>query len=87
VDPNHNIIGHDAFLKMVGEVQAEFPAAVYSRQSNIEIQNNDCRYHWAMHINGQQLMQGFGMTEVNDNGRVVEVVGFFGPLDFGIADA
>lgn len=82
VDPNHNIVGREPFLKMVSQVQAGIPGAVYSRRSRIDIQNNHCRYHWAIHMNGQQLLQGFDMTEVNDAGRVVKVVGFFGPLEF-----
>ena len=81
VDPNHNIVGREAFLAMVARVQAQIPGAVYSRTSAIEIQHNHCRYHWAIHMGDQQLMAGFDMTEVNDAGRIVKVVGFFGELD------
>lgn len=81
VDPNHNIMGRDAFVDMVLAVQAQIPGAVYSRASNIDIQNNHCRYHWEIHRGGDLLMQGFDVTEVNDAGRIVKVIGFFGDLE------
>ena len=81
VDPNHNIIGHKAFLDMVELVQSQIPGAVYSQASKVDIQNNHCRYHWSIHMKGQLLVAGFDMTEVNDAGRIVKVVGFFGLLE------
>ena len=80
-DPNHNIVGRDAFLRMVEDVQGQIPGAVYSRASEIGVQNNFCRYHWAIHLKDKLLMSGFDMTEVNDAGKIVKVIGFFGELD------
>lgn len=81
VDPNHNIIGRDAFLKMVEQIQKQIPEAIYSRTSNVDFQNNHCRYHWAIHQNDALLMPGFDVTEVNDAGKIVKVIGFFGELE------
>lgn len=81
VDPNHNIIGRAAFLAMVDQVQTEIPGAVYARNSEIDTQNNFCRYHWKIDHDGKRLMDGFDVTEVNDMGRIVKVVGFFGRLE------
>ena len=81
VDPNHNIMGRDAFLDMVKSVQEQIPGAVYSRASEIGFQNNHCRYHWAIHINDELVMSGFDVTELNDAGKVVKVIGFFGELE------
>ncbi len=80
VDPNHNIIGRQAFLDMVRDVQKKVPGAVYSHSSDIDIQNNFCRYHWAIHLNNELVMSGFDVTEVNDAGKIVKVIGFFGEL-------
>lgn len=80
VDPNHNIIGQDAFLKMVTATQSKIPGAVYQRTSDVGFQNNFCRYHWAIHLDGKLLMTGFDVTEVNDAGKIVKVIGFFGEL-------
>lgn len=80
VDPNHNIMGRDAFIKMVHQVQSEIPGSIYSRASDVDIQNNFCRYHWAIHKDDKLLIEGFDVTEINDAGKVVQVIGFFGPL-------
>lgn len=79
-DPNHNIVGRDAFLAMVDEVRAQIPGAVYSQNSAIDMQNNFCRYHWKIDLRGKRLINGFDVTEVNDAGKIVKVLGFFGPL-------
>ena len=79
-DPNHNIIGRDAFIEMVGLLQSQIPGAVYSRNSEVNMQNNFCRYHWKIDRDGKRLMNGFDVTEVNDLGKIVKVIGFFGPL-------
>ncbi|MEM1195976.1 MAG: nuclear transport factor 2 family protein [Pseudomonadota bacterium] len=81
VDPNHNIIGRTAFLAMVDQVQSEIPGAVYARNSEIDTQNNFCRYHWKVDLDGKRLMNGFDVTEINDMGKIVKVIGFFGPLE------
>lgn len=81
VDPNHNIIGKPAFLKMVKQVQSQIPGAVYSRASKLDTQNNHCRYHWSIHMGDQLLIAGFDCTEVNDAGKIVKVIGFFGELN------
>lgn len=81
VDPNHNIIGRDAFLKMATLVQSQIPGAVYSRASEVDMQNNFCRYHWAIHMDGKLIMSGFDVAEVNDTGKIVKVIGFFQKLE------
>lgn len=81
VDPRHNIIGRDAFLKMVAETRAAFPHAIFRHKSRIEMQNNFCRHHWAIDMDGKRAMDGLDITEVNDAGKIVKVIGFFGRLD------
>ncbi|MBU2083579.1 MAG: hypothetical protein KJ801_05985 [Alphaproteobacteria bacterium] len=81
VDPNHNIMGRDAFVEMVHLVKSKIPGAVYSRTSRVDVQNNHCRYHWAIHMKESLLMAGFDVTEVNDAGKIVKVIGFFGLLE------
>ncbi len=80
VDPNHNIIGREPFLAMVRETQTKYPGLRYGRSCEPDWQNNFCRYHWAIHKDDQPVMTGFDVTEVNDAGKVVKVIGFFGEL-------
>ena len=79
-DPNHNTIGHEPFLAMVAQLQAKIPGASYAANSAIDMQNNFCRYHWKIDLDGKRVMNGFDMTEVNDAGKIVKVIGFFGSL-------
>jgi hypothetical protein len=81
VDPNHNIIGREPFLAMVTQTKAAHPAAVFRHASAIDMQNNFCRHHWGIDIGETRVMDGFDVTEVNDAGKVVKVIGFFGRLD------
>ena len=80
VDPNYNIIGHEAFIDMVHAVHKKIPGAVYSRASEVDSHHNMYRYHWAIHLNGELIRPGFDVTEINDTGKVVKVIGFFGEL-------
>ncbi len=80
-DPNHNIVGREAFIKMVHLVQNQIPGAAYSHNSEIDVQNNFCRYHWKIDHEGKRIMNGFDVTEVNDAGKIVKVLGFFGLLE------
>lgn len=82
VDPKNNIIGRSAFLDMVSVVQAEIPNARYSPASEIDVQNNFCRYHWAIHVQDKLLVRGFDTVEVNDAGKILKVIGFFGELNY-----
>ena len=80
VDPDNDIVGIDAFEKMVHAVHDRIPGAVYSRTSDIDSHHNLHRYHWAIHHEGRLLLAGFDVTEVNEAGKVTQVLGFFGPL-------
>lgn len=81
VDPNHNIVGRDAFLGMVRATQSQFPGLYYARSCEPQFQNNFCRYHWAIRKGEVEVMTGFDVTEVNDAGKIVKVIGFFGELE------
>jgi len=79
VDPTIDIRGIDAFESMVHEVQGRLSGAVYSRISNVDHHHNIYRYHWAIHIDEQLVVQGFDVVEVKGN-KVDRVLGFFGDL-------
>jgi hypothetical protein len=78
VDPSIDLIGIDHFEANVHEVQAKLPGAAYSRTSSVDSQHGFHRYHWAIHQNGELIVPGFDVTETDESGRVVLVIGFFG---------
>lgn len=79
IDPTIDITGIDAFEKMVHDVQARLPGAVYSRISDVDTHHTLYRYHWAIHVKEQLTVQGFDVVEER-NGKVARVIGFFGDL-------
>jgi len=81
VDPNYNIMGREAFINMVHAVHKQIPGAIYSHVGNIDSHNNHHRYHWDIHMGEKLVMSGFDVTETNDAGKVVKVIGFFGELN------
>ena len=80
VDPSIDLAGIDDFEANVHEVQAKLPGAEYSRTSSVDSQHGFHRYHWAIHQDGEIIVPGFDVAETDESGRVVLVIGFFGPL-------
>lgn len=80
VDPSIDVTGIDGFEANVHNVKASIPGAVYSRTSGVDSQHGFHRYHWAIHQKGKLLLEGFDVTQTDADGRVVMVVGFFGPM-------
>ena len=80
VDPSIDITGIDAFEANVHEVKSKIPGARYSRASAVDSQHGFHRYHWEIHRGDELVLAGFDVTQTDDAGRVVLVIGFFGPL-------
>jgi len=80
VDPSIDVTGIPGFEENVHEVKSNIPGAVYSRTSDIDSQQNFHRYHWAIHQDNVLLISGFDVTQTDDEGKVVCVIGFFGDL-------
>ena len=80
VDPSIDVTGIDGFEANVHDVKSRVPGAVYSRTTGVDSQHNFHRYHWAIHRNGKLLLHGFDVTDTDENGRVLCVIGFFGDI-------
>jgi len=80
VDPSIDVSGVDGFEQNVHEVKSQLPGAVYSRASGVDSQHNFHRYHWAIHQDGKLVLSGFDVTETDEHGKVVLVIGFFGEV-------
>ena len=80
IDPSIVTHGIDEFEANVHEVHSRIPGATYARASAVDSHNGLHRYAWSISQNGEELLPGFDVTETNDEGFVVRVLGFFGPL-------
>ena len=80
VDPSIDVTGIDGFEANVHAVKRRLPGANYSRTSGVDSQHGFHRYRWAMHRGEELVLAGFDVAQTDEAGRVVLVVGFFGPL-------
>lgn len=80
VDPTIDVSGIDGFEKNVHEVKLKIPNATYSRTSGVDSQHEFYRYYWAIHQGDKLLTAGFDVTEVDEQGLVKCVIGFFGDI-------
>jgi hypothetical protein len=80
IDPTNSIVGHDAFEKMVREFRTRLPDAVCSHASGFDAHHGLHRYHWEIHQGADLLIAGFDVTQIDSDGRISRVEGFFGPI-------
>lgn len=80
VDPSIDVTGIDGFEKNVHEVHARIPGAEYIRTSGVDTQHRFYRYHWEIHLNGELLIPGFDVAETDEAGKIINMIGFFGPV-------
>jgi hypothetical protein len=80
IDPSVETHGLDEFEANVRRVQADLPGAEYSRTSGVDSHHGLHRYSWQIGHGGRTVVAGVDVTEVDEQGRVTRVLGFFGPL-------
>lgn len=80
VDPSIDVTGIDGFESNVHDVKSKIPGCVYARASGVDSQHNFHRYHWTIHQDDKLLLSGFDVTETDEQGKVVCVIGFFGDI-------
>lgn len=79
-DPDNFVEGIDAFEAMVREFRKKIPNAKSERTSGFNEQNRRYRYKWLVSAGDQPLVPGMDITEINNDGLVVRVDGFFGAI-------
>ena len=80
IDPSIVTRGIDEFEANVHEVHGRLPDADYRRASGVDHHHDIVRYHWEIRRDGELLLPGFDVTELDGEGRVLRVLGFFGPM-------
>lgn len=80
IDPSIETHGIDEFEANVHKVHAELPGAVYARTSGVDSHHSLHRYEWSITRDGELVLAGFDVTEVDADDKVLRVLGFFGPL-------
>lgn len=80
IDPSIVTRGIDEFEANVHGVHGRLPGASYRRASGVDRHHDVVRYAWEIHRDGELILPGFDVTELDEEGRVTRVLGFFGPL-------
>ena len=79
-DPDNYVTGIDDFEAMVHAFHAKVPNASSIRTSGYNTHNNRYRYQWLVSTGDTPLVKGMDVTEINADGKVCRVDGFFGPV-------
>ena len=80
VDPSIETRGIDEFEENVRDFRTRFPDARSVRASGIDSHHRLYRYAWEIYRGEELFLPGFDVVEIDADGLVVSVLGFFGPL-------
>lgn len=80
VDPSIVTRGIAEFEANVHDFRKRYPAARCRRTSAFDTHHGLYRYLWDIRLGEQTLLEGMDVVEVDGEGKVRKVQGFFGPL-------
>jgi hypothetical protein len=80
LDPNVLLAGRDALATKIGEVRASRPGARLEFMSGIDVHHDMVRFLWRLvRADGTYGDISIDFGEIGPDGRLVKIVGFFGP--------
>lgn len=79
-DPNYLIEGVDAFEKMVRDFTMQYPVSRCEHTSGLDAHHNRYRYKWLVSVNNKPAVAGMDVVELDGNGLISRIDGFFGPF-------
>lgn len=79
-DPTNFIHGRDDFEDMVKRFRQKYPESFIKRTSRMDSHNNRYRYSWEIYVGDVLIVKGFDVAQVDENGLVERIDGFFGDL-------
>ena len=79
IDPPLDARGRDAIGQMAAAVQGQFAGHTFRRSTGIDAHHGFARYGWELvAADGSVALAGTDIMQVNDDGQIVRVTGFFG---------
>jgi len=80
-DPLFAATGHDEIDALAASVPGLYPAHAFRRTSGIDLHHGHARYGFAFAAeDGTVVIEGVEVAQVGPEGRLVRVIGFFGPV-------
>jgi hypothetical protein len=80
IDPSIVTRGIDEFEANVLRFWSKYPGAEIAQSTAIDSHHQLHRYHWRIQFEGKTVLEGFDVSETDDQGKVLRVLGFFGPI-------
>jgi hypothetical protein len=81
IDPPVAAEGHQAISDTASALQAQFPGFRFQRSSGIDAHHGQLRFAWELvSPDGAVALSGIDVGEVNADGRLQRITGFFGEL-------
>lgn len=81
VDPPLAATGHAGIVQQAGQLLAQFPGHHFVRSSGIDHHHGMARYGWQLvGPDGAVVLEGIDIAQIDAQGRLAQVTGFFGPL-------
>lgn len=79
-DPQSHAEGRDALSAVIAGFQQQMAGARIVATSGVDTHHGCLRFSWKVEgANGATLMEGIDFGELAEDGRIVRIVGFFGP--------
>lgn len=79
VDPPMEACGHQGISDQAATLLAQFPGHRFERSTAIDAHHQFLRYGWKLvDANGAAVLEGLDVVELDVDGRLLRIVGFFG---------
>jgi hypothetical protein len=79
IDPPFSGLGHTGISELAAKVVAQFPGHSFARTTAIDAHNEFARYGWKLQDpQGKPVMEGYDFATLDVDGKLLQVVGFFG---------
>lgn len=79
VDPPMEARGHQGISDQAATLLSQFPGHRFERSTAIDAHHQFLRYGWKLvDANGAGVLEGVDVVELDVDGRLLRVVGFFG---------
>ena len=80
LDPTARADGREALVKHIAGFRATFVGHEINIASGVDAHDSFLRFAWTMvDPNGAQIMEGVDFGELDGDGKLKSIVGFFGP--------
>jgi hypothetical protein len=81
IDPPLTGEGHQGISHMIAAAHGQFPGCKFRRVSAVDTHHDQLRVAWELVTpDGTVAVAGTDVGEIDDQGRLVRMVGFFGPI-------